>query len=112
MPGTAFAAFPLVLHAFVISNSLDGPDFWTHEGFQTHGRRCWKRVYPTELTKTLHYIMFDTQEQPPVGRTASHKHMAHLTADQFAALRTAEIKVFRRVLLPCIFLMVVNYLDR
>jgi hypothetical protein len=52
------------------------------------------------------------EEEVPVQRTASHKHVAHLSIQQFAALKTAEKKVFRRVLIPCIFLMVVNYLDR
>lgn len=39
-------------------------------------------------------------------------HVGQLSAGQFAALKQAEKKVFRRVLIPCIFLMVVNYLDR
>lgn len=45
-------------------------------------------------------------------RTASHKHVAHLSVGQFEALKASEKKVFRRVLIPCIFLMIVNYLDR
>lgn len=52
------------------------------------------------------------QETPPVERSASHKHVAHMSVDQFEALKASEKKVFRRVLIPCIFLMIVNYLDR
>jgi len=50
--------------------------------------------------------------EPPAERTASHKHVPHLSVAQFAALKSAEKKVFRRVLIQCICLMVVNYLDR
>lgn len=39
-------------------------------------------------------------------------HLAHLSTEQAAALLTAETKVFRRVLVLCVALMMVNYLDR
>lgn len=54
----------------------------------------------------------NAQAELPVQRTASHRHVGHLSFEQFTALKAAEKKVFRRVLIPCIFLMVVNYLDR
>lgn len=52
------------------------------------------------------------QEEVEVQRTASHLHVAHLSVQQFSAVKSAERKVFRRVLIPCLLLMVVNYLDR
>jgi hypothetical protein len=59
-----------------------------------------------------HSTQEEQAAQPPVYRTASHVHVGHLSLEQFDALKSAEKKVFRRVLLLCIALMMVNYLDR
>lgn len=72
-----------------------------------HGFGC------SESDHHLHsYHMCLSVWQPPAERTASHKHVPHLSLAQFAALKSAEKKVFCRVLIQCILLMVVNYLDR
>lgn len=93
---------------------------------------CLHKVnHPTWVSGTRHHpVHFLTQAQADdaeqqeqqqqlpeaepamLERTASHAHVPHLTVQQFSCLKTAERKVFVRVLIPCIFLMVANYLDR
>lgn len=53
-----------------------------------------------------------TPDEMDVSRTRSHTHMKHMSADQFAALKSAERKMFTRILLLNMALMFVNYIDR
>lgn len=64
-----------------------------------------------DLVMDMHSFNDNVDGKQP-ERQGSHVHMAHLDHYQFAALKSAERKLFWRVLLLNVALMFVNYLDR